>query len=522
MAAGAQPLDGGGGGVEDGELASRPGRVRRERAAQGAGRAQLGVQHGEPRRFVERGVVRTDAGDGQQLGDDDLVHARVLAHVEARQVGAERLDRAAHRVDLGRRQRPGAVAVQRGAHDDQVADELVDRAVGRSRHGRRRDGEVGGEPRPEELDGHRVQAGEHAAQGAAVGLVGAERRLVAGCGGQRQQLGARRDEAVRDRQHPPQAAQCAEVVVEGGDRRPVGGRAQHVGGHERVAVAIAADPRSHAHGPGGVDIDAPPLRDEPFQVALERRDDLEQAGVVVAQRFVDLVGDAQLRHPQHRRLPQRQHEHAQPSIQLVALRRRRREIGADGKDRADVGEQVEHGLAADLGRVGGDHRHHEQVVDELADPVGVDPGGEQVVERRLDAAELGLAAVGAVVAAAPLVVHVLGRVGQQRQPPERPDQVQLLGDRAVGEGDGEAAERAATVAPGVDRPLAHALDQREHVGAGLLAHDLAEQPPEQPDVLAEGGVLPGLRHLPNVRPRPLPCAENPALCHRTSPRGLVR
>ena len=92
------------------------------------------------------------------------------------------------------------------------------------------------------------------------------------------------------------------------------------------------------------------------------------------------------------------------------------------------------------------------------------------------------------------MVHVLGRVRQQRQPPEGPDEVELVGDRTVGEGDGEAAERAAAVAPGIDGPLADALDECEHLGAGLVAHDLAEHPPEQPDVLAEGGVLPGLGH----------------------------
>jgi hypothetical protein len=139
--------------------------------------------------------------------------------------------------------------------------------------------------------------------------------------------------------------------------------------------------------------------------------------------------------------------------------------------------------------VGGDHRDDEQVADEGRDPGLVDAGGEQVVEGRRDAADLGMGAVGAVEAAPPLVVHVFGRVGEQREPAEGPDEMQLIGDRAVGERHGEPAERAASVAAGVDRPLAHALDERVHLLAGLLADDLPEHPPEQPDVLAEGGVL---------------------------------
>ena len=54
---------------------------------------------------------------------------------------------------------------------------------------------------------------------------------------------------------------------------------------------------------------------------------------------------------------------------------------------------------------------------------------------------------------------------------------------------GQRGERAAAVAPGVDGAPADALDELEDLVAGLVAHDLAEQPPEQADVLAERGVL---------------------------------
>jgi len=67
--------------------------------------------------------------------------------------------------------------------------------------------------------------------------------------------------------------------------------------------------------------------------------------------------------------------------------------------------------------------------------------------------------------------------------------MQLLGDRSPGKGPLEGVERAATIAPGGDGTLADVLDQREHLVAGLLAHDVTEETPEQADVVAEGVVL---------------------------------
>ena len=63
---------------------------------------------------------------------------------------------------------------------------------------------------------------------------------------------------------------------------------------ERVAVAVAADPRTHRDHRGVADRRAPALGGKAFDVADQFRDDLEDARPVVAQGFVDLVGDPQL------------------------------------------------------------------------------------------------------------------------------------------------------------------------------------------------------------------------------------
>ena len=52
-----------------------------------------------------------------------------------------------------------------------------------------------------------------------------------------------------------------------------------------------------------------------------------------------------------------------------------------------------------------------------------------------------------------------------------------------------APRRPVLVAMEPDRGLPDALDQVEHVGALLVAHGVAEDPPEQPDVVPQPGVL---------------------------------
>ena len=83
------------------------------------------------------------------------------------------------------------------------------------------------------------------------------------------------------------------MEVEGGGRLAGDGGAQHLGGDERVAVAVATDPRPHADHPAGIDADAEALGGEALDQPLDRRDDVEQARRVVAQRLVDLVDDTQ-------------------------------------------------------------------------------------------------------------------------------------------------------------------------------------------------------------------------------------
>ncbi len=210
--------------------------------------------------------------------------------------------------------------------------------------------------------------------------------------------------------------------------------AQHVGGDERVAVTIAADPRAHPDHPAGVDRQPPTLPSELFDRALDRRDDVEQAGLVVAQCLVDLVDDTQLGEADLGGLPQREHGELEVLLALGPIGIVVGEPGTQSEQAGHLGEHVEHGLAAHLGRVRRDHRRDDQVADQALDRIAIEPGALEVVERRGQAAELRVRPMLAVESATPFVMNVLGRVGEQRQPAECPDQVQLLIDRSVREG----------------------------------------------------------------------------------------
>ena len=91
-----------------------------------------------------------------------------------------------------------------------------------------------------------------------------------------------------------------------------------LGRDERVAVAVATDPRPHARRPGRTDPGRGAQRaiDVAPHVGLQAPEHVEQAELVVAQRLGDLVAHPQLRQTQHRRLPQRQHLRGGASIVL--------------------------------------------------------------------------------------------------------------------------------------------------------------------------------------------------------------
>ncbi len=88
------------------------------------------------------------------------------------------------------------------------------------------------------------------------------------------------------------------------------------------------------------------------------------------------------------------------------------------------------------------------------------------------------------------VVLIFGDVGKVREVTEGAHDADGFGDRHAVEDDFELAPRRPVVIPvEPDRGLPDALDQIEHVGTFLIAHGIAEDAPEQPDIRPQPGIF---------------------------------
>ena len=151
-------------------------------------------------------------------------------------------------------------------------------------------------------------------------------------------------------------------------------------------------------------------------------------------------------------------------------------------------------LRLHLGRVGGEHRADQRAVEERAERLGRDVRLADVMADVMEGVgERARTRRGAgrhMRAVAADVVLVLGDVGEMREIAEGPhDRERLVGRQAV-EGRLELAPGAGlVVAMEADRGLADVLDEPEGLLALLLAHRVAEDAAEQPDVVAQRLVL---------------------------------
>jgi hypothetical protein len=134
---------------------------------------------------------------------------------------------------------------------------------------------------------------------------------------------------------------------------------ERVGIDERIAVAIAADPRAEAEHRGRGRWCAGAIRAR--HCRLDRADELghraQERGPEERESVLDLVGDPQPHEPQHCGVPQREHEAAELRIRRrVRAVRRLWAVPLDERI-GDRALEPEHALPLHLGRVRGEHRH---------------------------------------------------------------------------------------------------------------------------------------------------------------------
>ncbi|SOT40155.1 hypothetical protein F01_260221 [Burkholderia cenocepacia] len=477
--------------LEHAQLALRERRVFEVRRAQRARIGERGEQHAQLVFLRERRIVGLDAGAREQFGDHRLVDVGTLAQVDAREMEAEHFGRAHERREARRGERRAVVLVERRGQHLEIGDERFGVLVWNRTHGRRAAARAAHRHRAfaETYARARGEPRVDADQRAAIRFVDAVRRLVGRCGRERLHRVVRADQQVRHRQLGAQLVHLFQIVLEDHRGLAVDRLVERRRSHVRVAVAIAADPAAHLEERGHAGRQAM-LGERGLDVAVQRGQFVEERRAVVRQRVLDLVADRQARVAQHPRLPQRGHARAQHRFVVLAFARGQLLVALREQAR-DVVLRIEDALALHFGRVRGQHRHDQRIVEEaLQQALRRVAGGFQLVERVRDRAGLRRGPGQRVDAAAAVVVAVFRDVREMREIAERAHDAHRLLRRQLAQLLLERLRGFAVVlAAELDRGLADRLDHVEHRIAFLFAHDVAEQAAEEADVLEQRAVL---------------------------------
>ncbi len=275
---------------------------------------------------------------------------------------------------------------------------------------------------------------------------------------------------------------------------------RHVGRDEGIAVAVAADPAAHAQE--GRHIEVAPCRIAGAQPILEigvkLRQRVQEGVVVIGQAIGDLVDDPEALAAHQAGLPQGEHGAAQrPAVGRQLLRRELDAIALVEQPR-DLHLAIDRALAADLGRMRRQDRAAQSVGEERLQlrPRNTGAAGavERVGHRALSRRRLG----HGVGTGAADVMLVLGEVGEMREIAESPDDAQrLVGRQATHDRLQFLPGGLVGIAVELHPRAPYAFDELEHGVAFVDPHRVAQDAPEQPDVVAQREVL--LRRFAVVR-----------------------
>ena len=226
------------------------------------------------------------------------------------------------------------------------------------------------------------------------------------------------------------------IMVKDGARRRRCGIGDGLRCHVRVAVVVAADPRTGAHDRRAWHAVAVLLLHVLVDTAVDRGDFAQQADAVVAQTHFDLVFDTRAHTADQGGLPQQRHPTTDHQLDLLQLARRTDRLRVKFKffEHAcapthhlhDVGLHVEHGPAAGFRRVRRQHWCYQGVRHGLGDLL---PRHRMVVQFLPGVGQRGARrGVAAVLFEVPhaLDVQILGQVRHQREVRERADDWQRL------------------------------------------------------------------------------------------------
>ena len=268
---------------------------------------------------------------------------------------------------------------------------------------------------------------------------------------------------------------------------------EHFGGDEGIAVPIAANPRADPQEGGDRLLSRLAAhRVEPvLDQAVEARQLTEKRMVIVGEAVQHLVDDLELGLAQEIGAP----EDEDRASQLLLIGGELSWI--DGavalvEQIGDLQFAQPRALPPDFGRMGGEHRAHQRVIEELGERFRLDAHLAGALKRIRERTGAGRGAGDRMGAVATDVMLIFGDVGEMREiAVGARDRERLVSVEAV-ERRLELAPRAyLVVAMEANRGLPDLLDQFENLFTLLLAHGVAEDSPEQTDVLAQRNVLLG-------------------------------
>ncbi len=286
------------GGIDDRQFLGDVFAVLQKRRAQQPRHLEFLQQPLAARGFVQFRVTRLARTQREELGDDLLVHATVLAHVQRRQVETENVRSPQQIAQPAARHALRSIRGQRIGDHGKVPGKFgvvrVGPGIGNSRpvgHAMAERMGGGGKPGVDPGQGPTVRL-----VAAMLGHVGRKRRQFVECRGGFH-------DADRLRQLAAQLMQLVEIKVHGRRGMPRQRMPHHVGRHVRIAVAVTADPAAQFQVVGGAHLADVALRQQVFDFRVEPRYLAQEGVTVVGQAVLDLIVHRQPQLAQDARLP---------------------------------------------------------------------------------------------------------------------------------------------------------------------------------------------------------------------------
>jgi hypothetical protein len=285
----------------------------------------------------------------------------VLAQVDARKMKSEDLHRPPQRSQSSARYHGRTVGEERSIEDVEIVAQLGGARIGLG---------VCDLVARQHVVSQSARGGDEACINShdrlPIGLRCAARGLVGRATHQLLQLRGHADTGAIERQLAAEQMQFIEIEIEHPLTLHVDGLTQHVRVHERIAIAITTDPASHTNerwelhiAPGWID-----GRETIFESRVQAWQLPEERVIVVRKSVGDFVDNRRLPASQQAGLPEDQDRARERIVGRGGFRRRERRAIAACEQLGHLHFAIKDALATHLGRMRGEHRAHQDGVEQ--------------------------------------------------------------------------------------------------------------------------------------------------------------